>query len=238
MNQLYGGNIVCGAPTAVLDTVSQLFGMQHQLSEWERLLPPSLDLRNVNTFIHHPDLAESIPSPLDRFRVILKLRYYNLRILLHRPILVMFLDMLGKGPDHPTHQEATLLQQIGSNSIQICVQSSRDIVAIIRANVMEVDNRSRLGAWWFSLYYTFNAALVIFGSFLVLRDRSNNGAVPLPLTVSELEFQQSLNDAAASLRRLDQENRMVDRCAAYLEQLASVAEALGNPYPQTPSFNR
>jgi hypothetical protein len=228
INQLYGGNIGCGGQTTVLDTVSQLFSIEHQLSEWERLLPPSLSLHNVDDFVHRPELTNSAPSSLDRFRVILKLRHHNLRILLHRPILVKFLDIIGKAPGDSDAREANLLQQIGSNSIQICVQSSIDIVATVREIVMgNGDHRSRLGAWWFSLYYTFNAALVIFASLLILKDRNSHGAIPLPLSISELELQRSLIDAALALRRLDCENRMVDRCAAYLEQLASVSEALG-----------
>ncbi|KAM3083089.1 hypothetical protein ACMFMG_003756 [Clarireedia jacksonii] len=241
--QLYGSNIGCGAPTTVLDTVSQLFAVEHQLSDWESLLPPSLELRHVNDFIHRLELAESTPSPLDRFRVILKLRYFNLRILLHRPILVMFLDIIGKPPGDSNAQEANLLQQIGSNSVQVCVQSSMEIVAIVRAIATKKgDHRLRLGAWWFSLYYTFNAALVIFASFLILEDRTSRGATSLPLSVSKLDLQRSLIDAAFALRRLDCENRMVDRCAAYLEQLGSVSEALAsasgdsalpNPYAES-----
>ncbi|PMD33546.1 hypothetical protein L207DRAFT_557987 [Hyaloscypha variabilis F] len=186
INQLYGGNIGCGGQTTVLDTVSQLFSIEHQLSEWERLLPPSLSLCNVDDFVHRPELTESAPSSLDCFRVILKLRHHNLRILLHRPILVKFLDIIGKAPGDSDAREANLLH----------------------------------------LYYTFNAALVIFASLLILKDRSTHGAIPLPLSISELELHRSLIDVALALRRLDCENRMVDRCAAYLEQLTCVSESL------------
>jgi hypothetical protein len=227
INLLYGGNIGCGPQTTVLDTVSQLFATEQQLVEWERLLPQSLNLCNVNDLIYTPEFADSTPFPVDRFRIILKLRHHNVRILLHRPILVKFLDIIGKLPSDSDAQEASLMQQIGSNSIQICVQSSMEIVAVVRAIVVGNDEqRSRLGAWWFSLYYTFNAALVIFASFLILRDRSTNGVMPLPLEVSEADLKRSLADAALALRHLDSENRMVDRCAVYLEQLAGVSEAL------------
>jgi hypothetical protein len=50
--------------------------------------------------------------------------------------------------------------------------------------------------------------------------------MPLPLEVSEADLKTSLADAALALRHLDSENRMVDRCAVYLEQLAGVSEAL------------
>ena len=224
INQLYGGNIGCGPLMTALDTVSQLFIYEQQLSEWERQLPACLNIRNINELIHRPDPSS---SPLDRFQIILKLRYQNLRILLHRSVLVKYLDVIGKLPDESDAQDGSLMLQFGSNSVQTSVQASMDIVAIVHTIVTGGDeHRSRLGAWWFSLYYTFNAALVIFASLLIVRYRGSNGVLPLPLTVSEMDLQQALVDAAVALRRLDRENRMVDRCAIYLEQLVSVAETM------------
>lgn len=227
IDQLYGGNIGCGPRSTVLDTISRLFAIEQQLVNWERQLPPSLNLCNVNGLFQSSKLTDSPPSSLDRFRIILKLRHHNLRILLHRPILVEFLDIIGKESEDEDAQEASPMHQIGFNSIKICVQSSMEIVAIVRSIVMgDSDLRSRLGAWWFSLYYTFNAALVIFASILILQGQKTTGLMPLQLTVSELDLQRSLVDAALALRGLDCENRMVDRCAVYVEQLASVSEAL------------
>ncbi len=57
-----------------------------------------------------------------------------------------------------------------------------------------------------------------------MRDHSVASVTQLPLRVSELELWRSLVDASQALRHLDRENRMVDRCAAYLEQLASISE--------------
>ena len=224
INQLYGANIGCGPLSTALDTVSQLFTYEQQLGEWERQLPACLNLRNINELIHRPDSCAFYHG---RFQIILKLRYHNLRILLHRPVLVKFLDVIGKLPDESDAQDASLMLQFGSNSVQISVQASMDIVAIVHTIVTgDDDHRSRLGAWWFSLYYTFNAALVIFASLLILKDQSSNGGLPLPLAVSEMDLQQALVDAALALRRLDRENRMVDRCAIYLEQLVSVARTM------------
>ncbi|PVH68847.1 hypothetical protein DL98DRAFT_542088 [Cadophora sp. DSE1049] len=227
IDQLYSSNIGCDNQATTLDTISQLFLIEQQLCEWERQLPPSLTLSRTNNPMHQPNLSEYIPSSLGRFRIILKLRHNNVRILLHRPILVKLLDILGKAPVGSDIQEANLMQQLGSNSVQICVQSSVEIIAIVRTILLGKDeHRSLLGAWWFSLYYTFNAALVVFASFLVLKDRNANGAMPLLLAVSEHDLHRSLVDAAAALRRMDYENMMADRCALYLERLASVSETL------------
>jgi len=104
---------------------------------------------------HSKDIPTNVedPSRLERFKIILTLRYHNTRILLHRPILVKFLDILGK----PTvdKQELSLLQQIGSNSLKNCVESSMEIISIVHMIVKSIGvQRSLLGAWWFSLYYS------------------------------------------------------------------------------------
>ncbi len=145
----YGGNIGCDKPTSIFDTVARHFQMEQQLVEWERTLPLNLALRRSQDIPWEEDDGHL----LERFRVILTLRYHNSRILLHRPILVKFLDISGK-PDSGG-QELILLQQIGSNSVQSCVQSSMEIISIVNSIVHSTGKRrGNLGAWWFSLYYS------------------------------------------------------------------------------------
>lgn len=88
-----------------------------------------------------------------KFSVILSLRYLHLRILLHRPILVKFLDACGNG-GIDAHEER-LLQQIGSNSMQICMESAMSIIDIIHELLHSSGwQKNLLGAWWYSLYYS------------------------------------------------------------------------------------
>ncbi len=125
--------------------------MEQQLVDWKRLLPPNMDL------IRSQDLSSEgeEPAESERFRIILTLRYHNLRILIHRLIVVKFLDMSGKNTTDD--QQLALLQQIGSNSVQICVQSATEIISIVNLVVHAAGvRRTLLGAWWFSLYYSKN----------------------------------------------------------------------------------
>lgn len=131
--------------------------MEHQLVEWERALPKDMGLRN----------SRDIPSEsgdanqLERYRVIITLRYHNLRILIHRLVVVKFLDACGR--TDRDEQELALLQQIGLNSVQICVQSSLEIIAIVNLIVNSTGvRRGFLGAWWFSLYYSMSWSNLFF----------------------------------------------------------------------------
>ena len=227
INLCYGDNLGCAQQMSVFDTVSHLFQLEQQLIDWKRRLPSSLTLRQSVDILSISSPLDSIPSSLERFPVVLTLRYHNLRILLHRPVLVMFLDITGTSAPAIDAQELTLLKQIGSNSIQICVQSSMEIISIVSALVTSTGLRGTwLGAWWFSLYYTYNAALVIFASLLIIQDRDISGSVISILPVSAQELRKCLDEAMVALRQLDSENRMVERCANYLGQLTSVLDVL------------
>ena len=151
---LYGQNIGCEKPLEVGDIVAPLFNGEHQLMDWERTLPANLKITSSQQIISQTlehSLLEDDYIEL-RLRTILTLRYLNLCLLLHRPILTKFLD-LGSGNSYS--HELRLLQQVGSNSIKVCIQSSIEVISIVHAAVQKTDGaRSLLGAWWFSLYYS------------------------------------------------------------------------------------
>ncbi|TVY91550.1 hypothetical protein LAWI1_G001220 [Lachnellula willkommii] len=214
---LYGGNIGCDSPSSLLDTVAHLFKLEQQLVDWQHALPPTLGLRNSQ------DIPMENPGTNEKFRVILTLRYHNLRILLHRTMLVRFLNTIGG--DILDNQEAPLLQQVGINSVQICIQSSVEIISLVSGIVKYGDNkRKMLGAWWFSLYYTFNAALVLCASFIIYR----SGTIPESARIIPSErLRICIDEASRTLELLDMENQTINTCAKYLRQLAAVLDILG-----------
>ena len=216
INLFYGANIGCGPPLNVIDSVTHLFHVEQQLADWQRNLRPDISLRLSS------DIPMHDPSSLEKMRIIITLRHHNVRALLHRPILTMFLELAGKY--EVDQQEIILLQQIGSNSVKICAQSTMEIVAIISTIVNSTgERRNWLGAWWFSLYYTFNAALTIFASLLVVH---NTDVIAPNISLTPQALKASFEDAVQALSKLDTRNRMVERCAKYLGQLAEVLVTL------------
>jgi len=108
---------------------------------------------------------------------------------------------------------------------RVCTHSSTEIISVISTIVNSTDKRRRwLGAWWFSLYYTFNAALVLFATILVVRSQNGSGPSVLRSSISTDDLQKSLVSAASSLRKLDTGNRMIDRCAEYVEKIIEVLD--------------
>lgn len=88
-----------------------------------------------------------------RFRLILTLRYHNVRILAHRRMLDLYLASIERGQSYDA--EDSMLKQVGLRSKGICFQSASDLISIV--NILEHSpdsKRSLLGAWWFTLYYS------------------------------------------------------------------------------------
>jgi Fungal specific transcription factor domain/Fungal Zn(2)-Cys(6) binuclear cluster domain len=235
---LYGGNVGSNAQSDVFSNIAQLFSLEQQLAEWKGSLPPSLVLRESQ------DLSRfgggELPA-YERSRVVLTLRYHNVRILVHRLILVRFLDMAGK--DDLDEQQFASFQQIGFNSVQTCMHAASEIINSVREVVHSTGfKRTLLGAWWFTLYYgmfmlgffnvlscadpviVFNAALVIFSGLLIQKGCDGNLSFSAALEVSRT----TLDNAAAALQRLDVGNRMAEKCSKYVEQLGRLVDLIGS----------
>jgi len=147
----YGGNLGCEKAPGVLATIPQIFPLEQELLDWERALPIDLKLRQPYDL--PPEGTDEDLYRLERFRVILALRYNNIRVLLHRPILVKFLDACGHSKLEG--QEGALLLQLGHTSLCTCIQASMDIISVVNSVVHSTGLRRRiLGSYWSSLYYS------------------------------------------------------------------------------------
>jgi hypothetical protein len=126
--------------------------------DWQRTLPSHMRLVSIQDIL--PDRLPAAESSTEnawrqlRLRFILTLRYTNVRILLHRPVLVKFLEGLNNPMEN---QEFSLLQQMGAIHIQIATKSAKEIISLVLNALQSASGRSKwglLGAWWFSLYYS------------------------------------------------------------------------------------
>ena len=153
IDKLYGQNLGCEEPISVGDSITRILSISQNLEAWERSLPGNLGLVTLRDIqdAKQPDYAE--PQFTLKFRLILTLRYLHLQILLHRPILVKFIDACSENSMNSSDNR--LLQQIGSNSLQVCSESAMNIIDMMYEVLHSTTwQKSLLGAWWFSLYYS------------------------------------------------------------------------------------
>lgn len=144
---LYECNI--GDPDgSVLPVASSILQIEHQLLEWQANLSPHSSLVTPDELRNGGEFTME-----RRFRLILTLRYHNVRILAHRRMLDLYLASMERGQSYDA--EDSMLKQVGQRSKGICFQSASDLIVIV--NILEHSpdsKRGLLGAWWFTLYYS------------------------------------------------------------------------------------
>ncbi|CAI4213867.1 unnamed protein product [Parascedosporium putredinis] len=219
LDELYGSNLDCDTSQDIFKIASKVFQIEHQMSEAQRGIPSTLRLIEAAELLHEP--RQSFQAT--KFRVVFSLRYNNLRILAHRPLLQRYLEILGNQSSDVHHLSS--LHQIGGNSLRICVQAATSIVELMAfLTTSSPEDRGLLGAWWFSLYYTFNAALVIYSVLLIkaYTDAQDDG-----LALGNIEIRRGLLlQAVESLATLDIGNLRAEKCARYILKLERALEAL------------
>lgn len=155
---LYGNNIACSTSPNAADTIARVYQIESQLVDWQEQLP--LDLKLISLadldLTHLPPEDDSMAEQWRRIRLrfVLTLRYANVRTLLHRTVLVKFLE--GSEGSQES-RDVTLLHGVGTNSIQIAMRSAKEIIRLVHIVVqspVQSKRRGLLGAWWFSLYYS------------------------------------------------------------------------------------
>ncbi|CAK7215094.1 hypothetical protein SBRCBS47491_002365 [Sporothrix bragantina] len=225
-------------PVAV-DLISGILDMEHELLDWQRSLPASICL------LDHEELLCLDTHPDNRLRVILTLRYHNVRILVHRPLLEYYLVRVTMRMAPPPSSSGSPIPvlpvepipQASQRSFALLSSSAECIIKMVSTiNDPASHKQHLLGAWWFSLYYTFNAALTI--ASVAICQRTIAGFLPLGSDAStlvstpsgaSLPFQNAkrlVEEASTCLPRLDTGNRIVEKCASLTRALCSVMSFL------------
>jgi hypothetical protein len=147
IHSLYGQNLGCDQPLGEMETITEVFKLEQELSEWEHSLVQPLCFRTPATVLLDQESALD-----ERFRVILTLRYLNLQILLHRPFLSRCLYLRSKSSTE--NQTVRSADHFAASSIDTCIRSSENMISIVHSIVSAKPSLDLLGAWWFSLYYS------------------------------------------------------------------------------------
>ncbi|KAL6241621.1 hypothetical protein RBB50_011402 [Rhinocladiella similis] len=233
LDTCYEQNIGPAETHADAEILSITLKGDQQLDEWRSQIVPALGLRILHTPLVSQDLGnfELKDKIVERFNLVLSLRFHNLRILNHRRILEKFLDSTNGVND----VEASMIRQVYVSSIETCLESSINIVAIVHHVVLSHGwRRDLLGAWNYSLFYTFNAGLVLIAALLVAVKGSGTERVQTLPSWKYLDNAMTyVNMAVEALQNLDQGNRVVQGIVDYLSHLAMACSSLLSNNPGT-----
>ncbi|RYN89330.1 hypothetical protein AA0119_g11409 [Alternaria tenuissima] len=218
---LYENNLGCEASVNLFGIASSLLQFEQKYIGWQHSLPASFSL-----IVPGAQLFDGRGELNLRFRLILTLRFLNVRILTHRPMLSKYLELIAN--PHSDMQQMAILKQIGANSMRICINSAVDVIKLVREVLAPQEPRSHLlGAWWFSLYYTFNASLVIYSALLIIHQMQ---ARQLSLDLDDTGISMdSLNKAIECLSLVDKGSRMTEKCVRYITALAKTLSTIYVP---------
>ena len=231
--RLYGQNLGYDAVLPEAELIPGVFELEQELGRWQSSLPAGLQIVSSST------LSSSYQGNVeDRFRTMLTLRYHNLNILVHRPLLCKSLDLLA---DTILALSPSSVRRMTKDSNDACVASAEETINVVHGILTDHSlGAAVLGAWWFTLYYLFNASLVVFANSLIQRSdlqQVPGGATPISQDIEHLTraIDVSTHEKTASsrlkadlplqaFRLLDRDNRIVDRCTEYVEYLLKVVE--------------
>ena len=245
IDQLYNENVDVEEPPDMLNNITSIWALDNELQTWQSDLS-----KNHKTATHtevdmiFSSINLAAPVLLDRrFQFILTLRYLNLRLLLHRPVLTRFFESIYSPMLELS--EPSILKTLGSRSLLTCFRCSMEIIAIVSRIASEKGSALRyLSAWWFTLYYStsaptksdlqpanrdtsaFNAALIVFGIMVVCHE-SGQTILHAP---SRMSCKEGVEQAIKALEQIDPGNNIIQRCHDYLLSLLAASNTFGEFY--------
>lgn len=153
----YGQNLGLEEFRTDSELISVVLRGEEQLEQWKSELV-HLQMCVYDTRLGPEDLEKmDVDKKItERFAIVLSVRYHNLQILLHRPVLEKFLEGCARpSASRAKSGERGKVQQLGSGSVETCVQSAITIISIVHTIVLSDGwRRDLLGAWNFSLFYS------------------------------------------------------------------------------------
>ncbi|KAA8904477.1 fungal-specific transcription factor domain-containing protein [Sphaerosporella brunnea] len=231
IDTLYGGNLGGTDPSEPSFTdVARIAEIEEKLAKWRENLPAALQI------VSAADIPEGggPPSQFWRQSIILSLRYHNTRALLHRQFAVKGLSEIWGGGPSSNRFEGDFFWNFGLASIKACSDSAIETVEIIH----KVKYRSDLlGFWWFTLYYTFNASLVLVSRVLIVSQVRQLAQHRRDFVLETPGLLRHLEMAMETLEVLATGNRIANRCRMFLKNLMRYVAPLAASSPRTLQLN-
>lgn len=176
-------------------------------------------------------------SLFSHLSIVITMRYWMSRLLLHRPVVTRFLNFKK---EQGAFENSELLELFGGPHLKVGVRSASEMIDIIFS--LSEHQHLMLTTWWFSIYYckfafislfyrpygivdlseVFSASLVVFSAMVLKHQHST-----LLLCHEDLELPSTLLKAVKALERIGSGTRMVARCLKHLQKLADFAETFG-----------
>lgn len=144
----YDGNI--GSQNQGMDeiaTIQTAGNLRQKLKHWVAMLPEHLAILQPDS----PVILQK--SLLNKLRTILTIRYHNVNILVHRPLLCATLQYMS-GNESSLDTKLPYATQLAMAEADECVASAEKTIDIVSTILNDnTSDSNNIGVWFFTLYY-------------------------------------------------------------------------------------
>ena len=237
---IYDHNVSIETGVPLAEILKNGLCIEQKLIRWQAGLPSKLKLRPWQD--SPQQLFNGGFDPVfDKLSAIIHLRYLNVSLLHHRAILDRFLDSLNATGHQQasSHVQDLFFLDFARHSLQVSQNSAMEIVDV----VWRMSHRpGALGAWWFSLYYCFNACLVMYGCCLIHFSLSRKDYCQLDTAAQSVRQQKilsmiaSLNTGVKAVERVGKGTRTAKGIRRTLIKIIQISTRLAQLHGQDDSL--
>ena len=237
---IYDHNVSIETEIPLAEILKNGLSIEQKLIYWQAGLPPVLKLRPWKD--DPQQLSNGVFDPVfDKLSAIIHLRYLNVSLLHHRAILDRFLASLNttKRRHAASHGQDSFFLDFARHSLKVSQDSAMEIVDI----VWKMSHRpGALGAWWFSVFYVFNACLVMYGCCLVHFSFSKNEDCQSNIAAQSVRQQKilsmiaGLNTGVKAIERVGKSTRTAKGIRRALIKIIQISTRLAQLHGQDDSF--
>ena len=191
--------------------VFQISKLDDRLLQWKSTLPPHL-----SCYISKPVEPLDLVDPYSRQAVVICLTYLNSVVLVHRPYLISEISRTVLFDEFytPLEKRTEISMVVARGSVRACIQSSIEVINTIRGH----ESTSPLAGWWYTVYYTFQAAVVLLAA-VILAHRTGVAYTGIDVTIEVVLYQVHVDKSIEVLGHLAVEFPIAKRCQIGLRRL-------------------
>lgn len=146
IESVYQNNIESEVQLRDSDILERIISIEKKLDAWKSSLPPNLCVTPKEEIMRNLN-SSSVFSSLS---TVITLRYLIARILLHRRIIICFLN--SQKEQSGELEKPEFLRLFGKPSLEMGVLAASEMIGIIFD--LSEHQHHMLTTWWFSIYYS------------------------------------------------------------------------------------
>ncbi|CAK7214946.1 hypothetical protein SCUCBS95973_002309 [Sporothrix curviconia] len=175
-------------------TTDEILLLDGKVQRWHHTLPPVL--------LH----VDQCPPPLRAAQRILRNRYFNLRLLLLRAVLIRYAHAHAQDHEHahaPGHARI-LPSALDQQAVHLCRGIACEAIDEIQLSLVGADDNANLMLVWSAVWYLYQATMVLLLSIMVDPDHADS-----PRWHASVETALVLLASAAPVSRAAQRSRLL-----------------------------